>query len=131
MVVSTLEAAPAREAEFFAQELVARDLHLGAIVLNKVLPGYLRDPEATRVADAVRDRAPALAEGLSPEPQLAARVLQEVAESFLNFGVVARREAEQRAEWATVPEVLATVPFFADDICDLGGLLELGAQIWD
>jgi len=28
-----------------------------------------------------------------------------VAESFLNFGVVARREAEQRAELAAAPEV--------------------------
>ncbi len=131
MVVSTLEAAPAREAEFFAQELVARDLHLGAIVLNKVLPSYLRDPGATRVAATVRDRAAELAEGLGPEPTLAARVLGEVAESFLNFGVVARREAEQRAELASVPEVLASVPFFADDICDMEGLLDLGAQIWD
>ncbi len=42
MVVSTLEATPLREAEFFSTELLARKLHLGAIVLNKVLPDYLR-----------------------------------------------------------------------------------------
>ena len=39
MVVSTLEATPLREAEFFSTELTARKLHLGAIILNKVLPG--------------------------------------------------------------------------------------------
>src|SRR6266581_1456510 len=37
VVVSTLEAAPLREAEFFISELQARKLHLGAVVLNKTL----------------------------------------------------------------------------------------------
>ena len=50
MVVSTLEATPLREAEFFANELRRRKLHLGAIVLNKVLPAYFRDPPRRRVA---------------------------------------------------------------------------------
>ena len=48
----------------------------------------------------------------------------------MNFGVVARREDEQRAELATSPEVLATVPFFDADIYDMAGLLRLGGQIW-
>ena len=38
VVVSTLESAPVREAEFFVEELRRRHLHLGAVVLNKVLP---------------------------------------------------------------------------------------------
>jgi hypothetical protein len=58
-------------------------------------------------------------------------VLGEVAESFLNFGVVARREAEQQAELATRPEVLATVPFYEADIVDMEGLLRLGSAIWN
>ena len=49
-VVSTLEAAPVREAEFFIRELDARGLHLGGLVLNKVLPAYLRRTAATPVA---------------------------------------------------------------------------------
>ena len=57
-------------------------------------------------------------------------MLEEVAESFLNFSVVARREAEQQAELRGAPEVLATVPFFDADIYDMGGLLQLGAQVW-
>jgi anion-transporting ArsA/GET3 family ATPase len=133
MVVSTLEVTPVREAEFFAAELVARKLSLGAVVLNKVLPDYFRDPVAARAAQALRDRAPQLAQGLpsSVDPMQAQRVLEECAESFLNFSVVARREAEQRAELATTPEVLATVPFFDTDVCDMAGLLRLGEQIWD
>ena len=59
-----------------------------------------------------------------------ARVLREVGESFLNYQVVAKREAEQRAELARTPEVVAAVPYFDTDIYDLAGLLRLGEQIW-
>src|SRR3954462_221516 len=38
VVVSTLEAAPAREAEYFLDLLAERRLHVGALVLNKVMP---------------------------------------------------------------------------------------------
>jgi len=131
MVVSTLEATPVREAEFFSAELTARQLHLGAIVLNKVLPAYLSDPKADKLAMSMRGRAAELAEGLTDDPVVAARVVDEVAESFLNFGVVARREAEQQAELRGAPDVLVTVPFFDADIYDMGGLLQLGAQVWD
>ncbi|HQZ34313.1 MAG TPA: ArsA-related P-loop ATPase, partial [Ilumatobacteraceae bacterium] len=39
IVVSTLEAAPAREARFLADELHQRRMPLGALVLNRTLPG--------------------------------------------------------------------------------------------
>lgn len=130
MVVATLEATPVREAEFFSRELAQRGLHLGAVVLNKVLPRYFREPDAVRAAQAVRDRAGELAAALGGDTAQLERVLHEVAESFLNFSVVARREAEQQTELGTSPEVLATVPFFDADIVDMAGLLELGATIW-
>src|SRR5215207_6141945 len=41
-VITTLEASPLHEAEFFMEALRARKLQLGALVLNKVLPAYLR-----------------------------------------------------------------------------------------
>ena len=135
VVVSTLEATPVREAEFFARALVSRKLPLGAIILNKVLPEYFRDRDASALAEQLRDGAGSVADGLSgslgTDPELTASVLREVAESFLNFGVVARREAEQQAELATRPEVLATVPFFDEDIVDMQGLLRLGTTMWD
>jgi anion-transporting ArsA/GET3 family ATPase len=131
MVVSTLEATPVREAEFFSAELTARKLHLGAVVLNKVLPEYLRDAKADKLAQSIAARAGELGEGLSDDPVMAGRVLGEVAESFLNFGVVARREAEQQAELKGAPDVLVTVPFFDADIYDMGGLLRLGALVWE
>jgi anion-transporting ArsA/GET3 family ATPase len=129
LVVSTLEAAPMREAEFFARELVERRLHLGAIVLNKVLPAYFGDPSAIRVAQAMRDGSADAAGSLPVDPAQAARVVREVADSFLNFSVVARREQEQRAELSSAPEVLAAVPFFDEDIFDMAGLLRLAALL--
>ncbi len=135
VVVSTLEVVPLREAEFFAEQLVARKLHLGAIVLNKVLPAYLRDPSGAEVAEAMRDRATDLAGALAPvlggaEERNVRRVLTEVGQSYLDYRVVAQREAEQRAEVGTAPEVLVSVPFFDTDVYDVAGLLRLGSRLW-
>src|SRR5271168_3316136 len=68
MVVSTLEATPMREAEFFSSQLTARKLSLGAIVLNKVLPDYLRDSATARLAQHMADEVDTLAEGLTDDP---------------------------------------------------------------
>jgi anion-transporting ArsA/GET3 family ATPase len=135
IVVSTLEAVPLREAEFFAQALADRRLHLGAIVLNKVLPDYLRDARGAEAAEKVRDRADELAEALAPKVRQGdvaqiRRVLAEVGRSYLDYRVVAQREAEQQSELASAPEVLVSVPYFETDVYDLAGLLRLGAKLW-
>jgi anion-transporting ArsA/GET3 family ATPase len=136
VVVSTLEAAPVREAEFFIQVLTAKKFHLGALVLNKVLPDYLLDDDAEVRAARLYDDASELArtDGLATwletdEAQLA-RVLSEVGDNFRNFAVVARREAAQRHELEARADVVATVPEFDADIHDLPGLLRLGERIW-
>jgi anion-transporting ArsA/GET3 family ATPase len=133
VVVSTLESAPVAEAEFFIDALEERGLHLGAVVLNKVLPSFFLDPGTAASARVLCSDAPKLAAALPAElgaPELVSGVLQEVGESFLNFQVVAKREAEMRAELSAAPEVVATVPYFDHDITDLAGLLQLGEQIW-
>ncbi|MDA8070295.1 MAG: AAA family ATPase [Actinomycetota bacterium] len=135
VIVSTLEAAPAREAEVFAAELRRRRLHLGAMVLNKVLPDYLLDDSGAQVAERlVRDYL-WLAEALAttmPEVdgELLARVLHTIGQSFSHFRVVAQRESEQRSELARVPDVLVSVPYFDTDVYDLAGLLRLGERLW-
>ena len=132
-VVTTLEAAPVREAEYFIDVLTTKKFHLGAVVLNKVLPSYLLDEKAARTATTLEkgaDRvAAAVGEGVGDVAQVE-RVLTEVAESFLRFQVVAQRESEQRAELSVGAGVVATVPFFDTDIHDLAGLLRLGEQLW-
>ncbi|HET9443194.1 MAG TPA: ArsA-related P-loop ATPase [Acidimicrobiales bacterium] len=135
VVVSTLEPTPAREAEFFIRALGERGFHLGALVLNKVLPGYLLDPAAAATAVDLARRSEEIAATLAAgaalgEPAQVARVLVEVADSFQRFHVVAQREAEERAELAAAPEVVACVPYFDSDIHDLEGLLRLGSSIW-
>jgi anion-transporting ArsA/GET3 family ATPase len=132
LVVSTLEAAPLHEAEFFIDALDQRKLHLGALVLNKVLPAYLRRTATTGVAKRLCDDADeaAAALGDAGAPEDLSRVLRTIGESFLNYQVVAKREAEQKASLARSPDVVATVPYFDRDIADLGGLLRLGEQIW-
>jgi len=137
VVVSTLEAAPVAEAEFFIEALSSRRLHLGGVVLNKVLPAYLLDGAAAEVAQRMVSDSDRLAaavvaahDDLGAGQQMVARVLGEVGESFLNYRVVATREAEQRSELARVPEVVASVPFFDSDIFDLSGLLGMGRTLW-
>ena len=133
VVVSTLETAPVREADFFIHALDEKQFHLGAVVLNKVLPSYLTDHTAAGVALYLeRDSAKVAAAlpGDLGDHDDVERVLHEVGESFLNYRVVATREAEQQKEMAHVPDIVCTVPFFDTDIYDLAGLLRLGQQLW-
>ena len=137
VVVTTLEPAPVREADFFIDALGDRGFDLGAVVLNKVLPSYLLDRGATAAARTVAADADTVAaavagssRGKLADAELVSRVLREVGESFLNYRVIATREAEQRAELSRKPELVASVPYFDTDIHDLAGLLRLGEQIW-
>ena len=134
LVVTTLEAAPVHEAEFFLTSLDRRGFHLGAVVLNKALPPWLLAEAPARLADALRDRASATAAELAPtlgaEQAQVERVLCEVADAFLNYQLVARREAEEKAELSARSEALVTVPAFDQDIHDLAGLLRLGDALF-
>ena len=128
-VVTTLESAPLHEAEYFCEQLMRRDYHLGALILNRTLPRYLMSAEGDRAAEVLcGDAGPlgvALAETGSPglaDPERDARVLKTIGESFQNFAVVAKREAELRAELSRVPEVLADVPALDSDVGDIAGL---------
>ncbi len=133
VVVSTLEPAPAQEAEFFVEALSERKLALGALVFNKVLPTDLFSPEAAKVAERLdRDAGPvaaAVADQVADTEQVA-RVLDEVAASFLNYRLVASREAEEATRLGAAADVVATVPYLADDVHDLAGLLTIGRHLW-
>jgi anion-transporting ArsA/GET3 family ATPase len=133
VVVSTLEAAPLYEAEQFVSALTAKGFHLGAVVLNRVLPPYLLDEAAGTAATRLTEdpaAAAALVAGAGADPVQVTRVLTEVAESFLRFQVVAQREAEQRAELSVTADVLVTVPYFETDVGDMAGLLRVGEHVW-
>jgi anion-transporting ArsA/GET3 family ATPase len=136
VVVTTLEGAPLREAQFFCEALTERDFHLGALVLNKVLPEFLRSADGRAAADAVLadpDSAAAALAGLGiPEledTEHTVRVLRTVATSFRDYAVVASRELELRDELGRVPDVVATVPALEDDVHDIDGLARIGERL--
>ena len=133
VVVSTLEPAPAREARFFVDLLRERKLHLGAVVLNKVLPDQFNDRGAAaaahRLAQDPDAAAAVVGAAIGEDPRLP-RVLATMAASFSDYQMAAAREADQRAELGELAGLVAAVPYFDHDITDLGGLLELGATIW-
>ncbi len=133
VVVSTLESAPVEEARFFIDRLSEGEFHLGAVVLNKVLPASLLTRGSTGTARSLAKDVADVAGKLTSdfgEPAQVQRVLREVADNFLNFQVVAKREAEERAELGGAADVVATVPYFDEDIADLAGLLRLGESLW-
>jgi anion-transporting ArsA/GET3 family ATPase len=132
-VVTTLEGAPLREAEFFCEALTDRGFHLGAMVLNKVLPDALRGEAGRVAADTLYDDAGVVARDLAAlddaalaDPERTERVLRIAADTFRNYAVVATREAELREELARLPDVVATVPAFEDDVHDVVGLARIG-----
>jgi anion-transporting ArsA/GET3 family ATPase len=132
-VVTTLEGAPLREAEFFCRELSARGYHLGALVLNRVLPPSFADPVVVAAAARLADEPEEVARAVSgagsshlDDPVRVARVLRTVGTSFENFAVVATREAEMRASLERPPDVVATVPILTQDVHDLVGLARIG-----
>jgi hypothetical protein len=109
---------------------------LVALVLNKTLPDYLRGREGAQAAARLVSDPTTVAEGLTgfdavlADAAPTARVLRTVGESFENFAVVAKREAELRGELAHGPEVLLDVPGLEADIHDLSGLVAIGDHLF-
>ena len=135
IVVSTLEAAPAREARFLADELHQRRMPLGALVLNRTLPAEVRQSAASKAATALAAAAdqPALLADLAAttgcDEAAIQHVLAEVAARFRDVTVVAGREAERRRELEAVVPLTAVVPTMPADVHDLVGLLAIGQHL--
>jgi anion-transporting ArsA/GET3 family ATPase len=136
LVVSTLEAAAVQEAQFFASALTERKLHLGGLIVNRTLPPALARPATAKAAGRLREVAddPTVVGNLAAvsgaEPQLIRGVLVEVAERFADTAVVARREAERRAEIDGLAPITVAVPSLDVDVTDLTALLQLGRLLW-
>ena len=135
IVVSTLEAAPAREARFLAEELRQRHMPLGALVLNRTLPVEVRQPAAAKAAGRLAEVAgnadllADLAATTGATADAVQHVLTEVADRFRDVSVVAGREAERRRELEAVVPLAAVVPTMATDVHDLPGLLVIGQYL--
>ncbi|MGH9171946.1 MAG: ArsA family ATPase [Acidimicrobiales bacterium] len=137
LLITTLEAAPAREAEELAESLSQRHLHLGLLICNKVLPWSLSDAGTAEVADklgaASKDMAAEMSRHFGKNgvrEEVVATVLDEVTQSYSNFRLVANRESELFRELSSRYEVTAAVGYHAGNITDIKGLLSIGAVIW-
>ena len=130
LVVSSSETVPLREAEFFVSQLVDRNLNVGAVVLNKVLPDSLADPGGLAAARGLGERAGEIAGEVAPvigvDEDALVRVLGTIAESYGDFAVTARREAGARSRFEAGGAPLVSVPRLDEDIHDMAGLLALG-----
>ena len=132
VVVSTLEAAPTHEATYLVRALDRRDLHLGAIIANRVLPAEFTSKSANRAArklsreSATSELVSDLAEALDEDPSDVAHVLRELGDRFADIAVVATRESERQAELAELTSLMVSVPVLDRDVNDLGDLVEMG-----
>jgi anion-transporting ArsA/GET3 family ATPase len=135
VVVSTLEAAPAREARYLADELHRRRMPLGALVLNRTLPASIRQAAVAKAASGLRGLVddPAvlrdLGKAAAAKPAELRHVLAEVADRFRDLVVVAGREAERRSELASAAPLTVVVPTLPADVHDLPALLAIGRHL--
>jgi anion-transporting ArsA/GET3 family ATPase len=135
VVVSTLEAAPAYEAAHLARELERRSMHLGAVVLNRVLPAAFREPAAAKAARRLRTAVDddAFVSGVARSAEAAddvtRAVLTEVSERFHDVAVVANREAERRGELERLGALTVAAPNLSREVTDLEALAQLGAYL--
>jgi anion-transporting ArsA/GET3 family ATPase len=136
VVVTTLEGAPLREAEFFCDALVERQFHLAALVLNKALPDELRGPEGRIAADLCVEDGERIAQKLVgrgidgiTDVDATVRVLRTIGETFRSYAIVATRERELREELSRIPDAVAVVPALEDDVHDLVGLASMSEHL--
>ncbi|MEJ7719746.1 MAG: ArsA-related P-loop ATPase [Ilumatobacteraceae bacterium] len=137
VVVSTLETAPAHEAAYLAAELRRRKLPLGAIIVNRVLPESIGDDAAADSASTLLELSDdeafvaEVAARIEAEPDVTAAVLREVATRFSDMALVATREAERRAELASLTTCLLAAPSLDGEVNDVHGLAQLAGHLRD
>ncbi len=127
VVVSTLEAAPTHEATYLARALRRRDLHLGAIIANRVLPKSFTTKSAKQAARKLVKRSDEWAEALDVDADAdeVSRVLAEMGRRFDDVAVVAKRETERSSELSSMSSLVVSVPVLDRDVDDLTDLVEL------
>ncbi len=70
-------------------------------------------------------------DGALADPARTARLLGTIAGSYRNFNVIAKREAELRAEMASSPDLVLTVPLGETDVADLAALDDLARHLFE
>ena len=134
IVVTTLETAPSHEARFLARSLIEREMCLGAVVANRVLPEELAGAAAADSAAALLDQASGpladtIAAELDAQVKQVRSSLTQIASRFDDVALVAARESDRRSELAAMAPTLVSVPWLDGDIHDLAGLGRLAGHL--
>ena len=129
IAVTTPEPAPAKSAARFIEQLESRDLQLGAVIFNKVLPPVLTSAEAKHAASELFDNAAVVAQRFD-NPVAAERVIVGATENFDRFARLAHAERSSHDELAGGRAVQARAPWFSNDLSDVHALRLLGESIW-
>jgi len=131
VVVTTLEPAPFAEAEFFCTKLHEFSMPLRALVVNRVLPDWLRDRDAVAAARTMLENgraAAAISEVLGEK--VGADVPRRVGEAFTLLNRLAERDNRQVSRLSRLGRVpVARLPLVDHDISDLEGLALMAAVL--
>jgi anion-transporting ArsA/GET3 family ATPase len=131
VVVTTLEPAAFAEAEHFAAKLGELSMPLRAMVINRVLPGFLTDEAAIRAADTLADDhrcARALSRAL--EVPVDAASAAALGRAYRLFSELAQRDARQLARLERRADVASVqVPLITAPVSDLEGLVRVAAAL--
>ncbi len=135
VVVTTLDPAPANEADFLLAELNKRRLNVGALIINRVMDVNFAEAGSVAAAERlVEPRQQTIVRAVKAEPVLTAaehRVATAMAVNHLRFAAAANlHRLVRRRLRASGPTVQVEVSEQPGDITDLQSLVELGAIMW-
>jgi len=131
VVVTTLEPGPFAEAEFFTSKLREFSMPLRAIVVNRVLPEMLRNPNAAAAATVLEEH-PQIATWLSSELDLrvTADTTRAIGETYKLFNALAQRDARQLSRLERLGAVpTSRIPLFTDEVSALEGLVRIAGLL--
>jgi len=131
VVVTTLEPAPFAEAESFCSKLREFSMPLRGIVVNRVLPEALRNPNTAAAATALEEH-PKLAAWLSSElgQRVSAETARSIGETYRLFNALAQRDARQLSRLERLGAVpTSRIPLFTDEVSQLEGLVRIAGLL--
>ena len=135
VVVTTPESAPLQEGQRFCAELDSRKLHLGAMIVNRTLPGYFCDAEALQSARRLAEEPSAVTDALGTtnerDRDSTNRVLHTIGTSFERFHSAAANEQALLNELRTQRQMIVTIPNRDTEIADTEGLAWIARHLFE
>ena len=130
VVVTTLEPAAFAEAEHFVAKLGELSMPLRAVVINRVLPGFLTDEAADRAAEVLADHRGAQALGRALDVAVDPVAAASLGRSHRLLSELAHRDARQLTRLARLVDVpTIQVPLITEPVGDLEGLVRVAAAL--